>query len=729
MVRRQRIKEVVDTKVVVGESVAKQHRIVVSAIIIWTKWRKAPKLVKRIKWWKLKDSKVNSKFKMDVIESGILSGQEDWQTIAEMIRSIARKELGETSGKVSPAGRQETWWWNQEVQEKLKDKKKAKKAWDTIRDDASKLAYKTAIKQAKREVAKARNKAYEELYEKLETKEGENEVFKIAKQKNRQSKDVQQVRVIKSKTGEILMEEEKVKQRWKEHFDNLLNHENPRERRETRTEERERDVEDISGEEVRTGLRRMKKGKAQGPDDIPVEAWIALGNKGVEFLVKFFNRLLRGEKMPDEWRRSVLVPLYKGKGDIKECGNYRGIKLMSHTMKLWERIIEARIRKEVTIAEQQFGFMPGRSTTDAIFCLRMLLEKWTEGQKAVHCAFIDLEKAYDRVPREELWECLRLAETSECYIRIIQDMYDGATTTVRSAAGLTEEFKVGVGLHQGSALSPFLFVVIMDRLTENIRKDAPWDMLFADDIVLCRQNHRELEEDLEIWRNALERRGLKVSRSKTEYMRVGGVDDGEELKLQEEKVKKAKNFKYLGSTVSNDGRCEEEVRRRIQAGWMSWRKVSGVLCDRKLSAKVKGKIYKSVVRPAMLYGMETVAVTERQMGKMEVAELKMVRWALGVTRKDKIRNEYVRGTAKIAKLGEKLRNVRLRWYGHVKRREEDYVGKRMMEMAVPGRRKRGRPRRRWMDLVREDMERVGAREGDEVDRVKWRLLSRCGDPE
>ena len=125
--------------------------------------------------------------------------------------------------------------------------------------------------------------------------------------------------------------------------------------------------------------------------------------------------------------------------------------------------------------------------------------------------------------------------------------------------------------------------------------------------------------------------------------------------------------------------------------------------------------------------METVTVTERQMGKMKVAKLKMVRWALGVTRKDKIRNEYVRGTAKIAKLGDKLRNARLRWYEHVKRREENYVGKRMMEM--PGRRKRGRPRRRWMDLVREDMESVEAREGDEIDRVKGRLLSRCGDPE
>ena len=90
----------------------------------------------------------------------------------------------------------------------------------------------------------------------------------------------------------------------------------------------------------------------------------------------------------------------------------------------------------------------------------------------------------------------------------------------------------------------------------------------------------------------------------------------------------------------------------------------------------------------MLYGMETMAVTKRQVEKMEVAELKMVRWALGVTRKDKIRNEYLRGTAKIARLGDKLRNAKLRWYGHVKRREEGYVGERMMEIAVPGKKEK-----------------------------------------
>ena len=97
-------------------------------------------------------------------------------------------------------------------------------------------------------------------------------------------------------------------------------------------------------------------------------------------------------------------------------------------MKLWKRVIEARLKKEVRVAEHQFGFMPGRSTTDAIFSLQMLLEKWKEGQKGVYCVFVDLEKAYDRVPREELWECLCLAKTSECYVRVVMGMYDGART-------------------------------------------------------------------------------------------------------------------------------------------------------------------------------------------------------------------------------------------------------------------------------------------------------------
>ena len=100
-------------------------------------------------------------------------------------------------------------------------------------------------------------------------------------------------------------------------------------------------------------------------------------------------------------------------------------------------------------------------------------------------------------------------------MRVVMDMYDGARTVVRTSPWLTEEFEVGMGLHQDSALSPFLFAIMMDKLTEEIRTDSPWDMMFVDDIVLCREDRRQLQEVLEVWRNALEKRGLKVSRSKT----------------------------------------------------------------------------------------------------------------------------------------------------------------------------------------------------------------------
>ena len=98
------------------------------------------------------------------------------------------------------------------------------------------------------------------------------------------------------------------------------------------------------------------------------------------------------------------------------------------------------------------------------------------------------------------------------YVRLVQDMYEGRETVVRCAVGSTESFKVKVGLHQGSTLSSFLFAVIMDRLTDEVRKEPPWMMLFADDIVICEETREEVERRLECWRYALEKRGMKVNR-------------------------------------------------------------------------------------------------------------------------------------------------------------------------------------------------------------------------
>ncbi|KAI5086740.1 hypothetical protein C0J45_2291, partial [Silurus meridionalis] len=191
-------------------------------------------------------------------------------------------------------------------------------------------------------------------------------------------------------------------------------------------------------------------------------------------------------------------------------------------------------------------------------------------------------------------------------------------------------------------------------------------------------------------------------------------------------VKKVEEFRYLGSTVQSNGECVREVKKRVQAGWSGWRRVTGVICDSRVSARMKGKVYRTVVRPAMLYGLETVALSKRQEVELEVAELKMLRFSLGVTRMDKIRNEFIRGTAHVGCFGDKVREARLRWFGHVQRRDMNYIGRRMLKMEPPGRRKRGRPKRRFMDVVREDMQVVGVKEADVEDRVVWRRMIRCG---
>ena len=193
-------------------------------------------------------------------------------------------------------------------------------------------------------------------------------------------------------------------------------------------------------------------------------------------------------------------------------------------------------------------------------------------------------------------------------------------------------------------------------------------MLFADDIVICEETRKEVEQRLECWKYALERRGMKVSRSKTEYLCINGRNDDEAVKMEDTKAPRVKEFKYLGLTVQESDSCEREVKKKVQAGWKGWRKVSEVICGRRLPARVKGKVYSSVVRPAMVYGLETVAVTKKQVEEMEVAEIKMLRFAMGVTRKDKIRNEYIRSTVNVGRLGMKMREGRLSWYGHVMRR-------------------------------------------------------------
>ena len=170
-------------------------------------------------------------------------------------------------------------------------------------------------------------------------------------------------------------------------------------------------------------------------------------------------------------------------------------------MKVLERVVEGLIRQRVEIDEMQCGFMSGRGTTDEIFIVRQLHEKHLAANKPLYMAFID------PVPRDVIWWVMRKLGIDEWLVRLVQSMYKDVRSRIRVGDGYSEEFGVGVGVHQGSVLSPLLLIIVLEAVSREFRTGCPWELLYADDLMISAGSMEELLVKVKTWKTEMEKKG------------------------------------------------------------------------------------------------------------------------------------------------------------------------------------------------------------------------------
>ena len=290
---------------------------------------------------------------------------------------------------------------------------------------------------------------------------------------------------MKNDAGEMSMSEDAKQKAWLEHYQRLLNVDWDPDHLSYQPPVEGPSIA-ITTVMVKKAISQMKMGKAPGPSSIVVEMIQAAGDMGASIIHDLAAAIIRDGKVPSDWEQSFIVCLYKG--NALEWGKYHGLKLTEQVMKILERIVDGLIRQLVSIDDSQFGFVPGKGTTDTIFVVRQLQEKYLATNKRLYMAFIVLEKTFDQVPCKVIWWALRKLSVEEWIVRLVQGMYANARSHVRVGEGSSEEFEVKVGVHQGSVLSPLLFIIVLQALSQEFRSGVHWEDLYAYDLVIIAES-------------------------------------------------------------------------------------------------------------------------------------------------------------------------------------------------------------------------------------------------
>ena len=564
--------------------------------------------------------------------------------------------------------------------------------------------------------------------------------------------------ILASDGEELLTAKQDILSRWREHFSNLLNRQSTVDESivDTIPQRLARNELDLppSFSEVRLAVGTLNNNKAAGNDGIPAEVYKYGGESILRTLCDILQSCWTQGSLPQDFKDATIVTLYKRKGDRHDCGNYRGISLLSIAGKVLAKVLLKRlmaIANEV-LPESQCGFRANRSTVDMIFTVRQLQEKSLEQQMPLYLAFIDFSKAFDTVHRDCVWQLLHKYGCPPKFVGMIQQLHDGMQAQVCVNGDVTDPFPVAHGVKQGCVLAPTLFTIylaavltvvnrglnggvhIVSRTDRKLFDAAKLkartkvmnltvnEVLYADDTAFASHSAEGLQHSLDCFANVSAAFGLTINTKKTEvlFQPVAGASYTEpDIRLNGSRLKVVPSFTYLGSTVSNDCTLDKELTARIQSAWAAFGRLRKRLWDRHgVRTSTKCKVYRAAVMPCLLYSSETYTLYLRHIRRLSQTHMRQLRCILHIKWQDRITNNEVLKRANMPSLESILRRRQLTWIGHVMRMDNNRIPKFVSYgQLAEGQRKKGRPKLRYLDCIKRHLKAAN------IDLAIWDQLT------
>ena len=744
-------RSLLDVRVKRGADIASDHHLLICQLRLKLK---AVKKLQDTTGYRYNVEALKNRGKLDAFRISlqnrfqVLEDAEDldtqWENTRDMFLHTCDDILGKKNTRRKPWISDDTW---SKVETRRLKKEKRNTATTQEGKESADREHSAADVEVKRSTRRDKRKYFEDLATKAEAAaESRNtrELYRITKQLSGRMNSCDAP--VKDKKGATLTTEDSQLNRWTEHFKEVLNRPAPTERPNIPEGESDPSIrtDKPSKPEIREAVKHLKSNKAPGSDRIPPEAFKADTNTTVEVLHRLFNMIWEKEDIPTEWKMGHLVKLPK-KGNLGDCGNWRGITLLVMASKVFTRVILMRIKTQIDrrLRQEQAGFRSGKSCTDQTAALRIILEQSREWNSPLYLLFIDFQKAFDSLDREAIWSLLQHYGIPQKLINMIKALYNDFQCCVIHRGKLSPAFRVDTGVKQGCLLSPIIFTLAIDWVMSQAtkgRNGLQWtldtqlhDLDFADDIVLMTQAFAHLQEKANDVNNEASKLGLKINAEKTKSLRVKHKL-ATSVRIEGKEVEDVSEFKYLGSLVTQSGGAEEDVESRIKKAQNAFVMLNRVWRSNIIKTSTKLKFFNSNVKSVLLYGAETWLMTEKLRSRLQTFVNKCLRKVLQIFWPDWITNRDLWERTNQRPIDAEIKGRKWRWIGHTLRKEQSNITRQSLQWNPSGRRNRGRPKMTWRRTAEQELKQAGMSWGEikpiAMNRVRWRatVAALCSNP-